>query len=195
MVNDGGLSTFLQRPDMVVDAEPLLVLNDFTTFAADLRNGFHPENHYSGWLGNIQLFKDTILRYGAIVAQIIGDIFAALGGSDNQNRQNAQARVGQDIQNLINRAQQQGPVLNGTHANGFIQVGVREAGARGVTAFDDALEKVADADAQQLLRVLRELAIKLRDTPDRDMSPWLDARWQIEFQSKVQAASAALKTA
>ena len=189
MVDDVELRAMTTPTNQFVSPDARALYDAFIYLGQGLRSAFSPENHPDNIVTDGRLFTAALREFGLQIVAVIAAIFDSSSGTDDEKEKGKQS-LAEAIQALINKVIGSGVQYHGAHANGWIGIGVQSVGGA-LNQRLDQLNLTGDS-ANELRKVFHELSSQIAAIALRKFHPWLDAQWQLDFQSRVQASAAAL---
>ncbi|HEU4982349.1 MAG TPA: hypothetical protein VFT88_06690 [Acidobacteriaceae bacterium] len=164
----------------------------YLTFEKKTYDAFlHHDNAY----GDIRIrivwnsLPDLIDAIAAVSEKIIS---AATGNLEGLAQAAASAKSSIDA--LVKDVDAKGLVYHGRHMNGWLASSMAAVAIRDtLVPLDKHFPAGTNSDAGRITEILRKTMRAIEAQNSRSFDPWLDAEWQIAFQSAMSAGAVALK--
>jgi hypothetical protein len=160
----------------------------FAKLASGIHSAFAPDNYCSSVWTNGDLFIQALNNFKGQIANVVIAIFGS-SSDDPQKKDQKKQDLGKAIGDLISAISGSKVQYHGCHMNGWISGGVHGVGVAMAPVV--AGLTITDPEADEARKILKDVCDRLAAISLRNFSPWLDAQWQVEFQTVAAAAAAA----
>ncbi|MBS0174996.1 MAG: hypothetical protein JSR64_13245 [Nitrospira sp.] len=192
VLSDPGIQRLGDDPTLPLSGDAAALFEAYRfNYSYTLRAFRDNTNVWSSGFQSLSVFWDNI---GGAIGSVIRTVSALIQliFGDEKTREQAKENLARSVEALMNDVKTRGTVWNGRHMNGFVAAYMRDAANWTSQHHLDGKFMDQNTDAGKLAEILRQTFRQVAALQTEGHNPWLNAEWQVRFQTILTASVIAL---